>query len=357
MRLIAGVDSDPSSTVAAIADETGRVLGRATVPATHLAGETQDSSRRQAVILHSLDAARSAADIFEASPLDALVIGLTEYDEEVVRLFALDGIAERLAVMQHAEIAHAGAPGGKHGIVVLAGASSVALGTAPGLLEYVRVGGWGHLFGDEGSAFWIGREGIRSAMLATDRGEPSRLSDAALTFFNVPTLHALQHAYARGNIAELEIAAFARVTLDLASELPGRPGVMDREAYFVRTHTAHLLTELAMTVEARLPASSERRFSYAGKIFEDEGLRSKFACMLEMRRSAAQQRAYAEDFEEVSEPDRIKSMRSPPRAPHLIPLPPLGDSLDRAITLGRRLAAESPSETTWSGADILALAR
>ncbi len=143
MRLIAGVDSDPSSTVAAIADETGRVLGRATVPAGHLAGETQDPSGRQAVILHSLDAARSAAGIFDVPPFDALVIGLAGYDEEAARFFALDGIAERLAVMHHAEIVHAGALGGKHGIVVLAGAGTVALGTVPGLLEYVRVGGWG----------------------------------------------------------------------------------------------------------------------------------------------------------------------------------------------------------------------
>jgi N-acetylglucosamine kinase len=37
----------------------------------------------------------------------------------------------------------------------------------------VRVGGWGPIFGDEGSGFWIGREVIQAALRAHDAAEES----------------------------------------------------------------------------------------------------------------------------------------------------------------------------------------
>ena len=56
------------------------------------------------------------------------------------------------------ECSHAGALGGADGISLVAGTGSMTWGTWQG--RAVRCGGWGEVFGDEGSAYWIAREGL-----------------------------------------------------------------------------------------------------------------------------------------------------------------------------------------------------
>ncbi len=353
MRLIAGVDGGESSTVAAIADEAGQILGSASRQQDRVGG-APDSGRQEAAVLQAVAAARAAANIVDACPFEALVVGVPEYNEGVAPALAFNRIAKRVAVMQRAEIAHVGALGGKPGIVVFAGTGSVALGTAPGVSTFMRAGGWGNVFGDEGSEFWIGREAIRSAMSAADHGGPSRLHEAALSFFEVPTLRALQHAYAQNKVTPSQIAAFAHVTLNLASQINGLPGAMDGAAFHTRTHAAHHLTELAMVVDAKLPTSPERYFSYAGSLFTDKGLRDKFAWMLEMRRSAARERAHCAEQTAPSEHEYKGYGLSPARAPELAPIEPIGDPFEGAVILARHLARASTSRTSFTSADVLA---
>lgn len=73
-------------------------------------------------------------------------------------------------------IALEGALTGAAGVVIVSGTGSVVLGKAP-RKKAVRVGGWGPLFGDEGSAQWISREGLRLAAHASDEtGAPTSLT-------------------------------------------------------------------------------------------------------------------------------------------------------------------------------------
>jgi N-acetylglucosamine kinase-like BadF-type ATPase len=79
-----------------------------------------------------------------------------------------------------ATVAWLGAFLGGPGIIVSAGTGSVAVGgSSPDGL--VRVGGHGHLIGDEGSAYWIGRRALRAALAAAEQaGPPTALLDAVL---------------------------------------------------------------------------------------------------------------------------------------------------------------------------------
>jgi N-acetylglucosamine kinase-like BadF-type ATPase len=64
-------------------------------------------------------------------------------------------------VISDAEAAYHGALGERPGVLLLAGTGSIALGRdAQG--RWARAGGLGPLLGDEGSAFWIGREWLRA---------------------------------------------------------------------------------------------------------------------------------------------------------------------------------------------------
>jgi len=56
---------------------------------------------------------------------------------------------------------------GKPGAVVVAGTGSV--GYAYTGKDYLRVGGWGYIAGDQGSAYWIGRRALEYAIKSEDR--------------------------------------------------------------------------------------------------------------------------------------------------------------------------------------------
>ncbi len=75
----------------------------------------------------------------------------------------LRALARRVRVMSDAEAAYRGALGDRAGVVLLAGTGSIALGRDT-RGRWARAGGWGPLLGDEGSAFWIGREWLRATL-------------------------------------------------------------------------------------------------------------------------------------------------------------------------------------------------
>lgn len=123
-----------------------------------------------------------------------LVIGSggidTPQDAQALRDLVLRAAPELSAAETPIEIVHdtrlmLAAAGRDTGIVLIAGTGSVAWGRnddggqAGGARE-ARRGGWGHLLGDEGSGWWIGREAVRRALRRDDAAEPVDALDAAV---------------------------------------------------------------------------------------------------------------------------------------------------------------------------------
>lgn len=145
---------------------------------------------------------------------DAVVAGLAgamedrrHHDAVAAAISDITG-ARRIVVTGDLLTSHAGALGGAPGAVVAAGTGAVALAVdADG--RSARVDGWGHLLGDDGSGWWIGRAGLASALAHHDgRGGSAILAAAAETSFGplddlAGTVHSAQHPVER-------IAAFAR---------------------------------------------------------------------------------------------------------------------------------------------------
>lgn len=82
------------------------------------------------------------------------------------------------------------------GVGLVAGTGSVAVGRNRSG-EPVYIGGWGWLFGDEGSAPGLLREAVRASLGARDRGEPQDLlTDLLLRSFEVAEVTDLPEAMA-----------------------------------------------------------------------------------------------------------------------------------------------------------------
>lgn len=83
--------------------------------------------------------------------------------------------------------AWAGALSGEDGVIVIGGTGSVAYGRSKA--REVRKGGFGYLFGDEGSGFRIACDAVAATLREYDRTGPiTSLSIAVRSFFGVPNV-------------------------------------------------------------------------------------------------------------------------------------------------------------------------
>ncbi len=286
MKLYGGIDAGQSRTVAAIADETGRELGRGEAGPADEIGQDANSTRLRDALRAAFDKAAAAAQLPADAHCERIVAGISGYEGRVYGR-APELPCGELVFVHDAVIAHAGAFQGAAGVAVIAGTGSVAYG-ANGRGESVTVGGWGYLFGDEGSAFWFARRAIEDAIRDEDAGKKSPFAQALLNHFGSASLHALVRSFYAGEITRTTLA-----------ELAKEPG---GERY--AQQCAQALADLAVRTmaRARLPAGP-------------------LAFLGGMTKSAAMKAAIASAVEEA--------------APHAKLIEPAGDAVTGALFLAR----------------------
>lgn len=218
--LFLGVDGGQSSTLAVICDGEGRLLGSGHGgPSNHI-HEPGGMERLRSALHDSILGAWEQAGFSKAEMPRFASAGLGMTGSGAYVAETLDQIAayECKTVVHDSISAHAGALAGAPGVIVIAGTGSVALGVDAGG-KALRVGGWSHLMGDEGSGYAIGRQALSAAARMQDGRAPlSRLHAAVLAHFHAQTLwevHAQIHA---PGASRAEIAALARVAAACAQE-------------------------------------------------------------------------------------------------------------------------------------------
>ncbi len=107
------------------------------------------------------------------------------------------------------EVALAGASPDGVGIVTIAGSGSVVFGRNRSG-KILRVGGWGRLFSDEGSAYHIAKQAVRLIIRLYDSGKKGfPFAETVQRYFNVSGVPELSAAFASGRITGSELAGFA----------------------------------------------------------------------------------------------------------------------------------------------------
>lgn len=213
MRYVAGIDGGQSSTLAVVGDERGRILASGRAGPADEIGAGPESMRLHDALSAALDDARARAGLPEKTVFAAVVAGVSGYRGRVYGR-APELPAQRLVLTHDAPVAHAGALAGEPGVVVISGTGSVIYACdAHGKPQ--TLGGWGFLFGDEGSAFWIAREALALLMRAHDESDSGLAGEtrAACEFFDVGSLRELAHAFYHGAFGRDRLAAFAPTAL------------------------------------------------------------------------------------------------------------------------------------------------
>ncbi len=182
MEAILAIDGGATRTRCVAIDRSGRKLGEAENGASNHLQETEVAIRTRLaeVIERALGLANLRKD--EIVCVSAGLAGV-DYDgygaEPMMALFRGFGF-ERCLIHGDIVIAHAAALEMEPGIIVLAGTGSAILGIdASG--RSVKVGGWGPVYGNEGSAQRISEHALRAAARAYDGRGPSSALLEALT--------------------------------------------------------------------------------------------------------------------------------------------------------------------------------
>jgi glucosamine kinase len=221
VRLICGIDGGQTSTRCVLATTESELLGRGTGgPLIHLSAYGAHD-RFLASLGQALQEAWTAAGITQR-PLAAIVLGATGV---VAGSPEASAAAELLSALVQADVVHVcsdsmialqGAHAGRPGVIVITGTGTIAFGMDSSG-RTARAAGWGWLIGDEGSAFAIGRAGLRAACHAHDgTGPATSLSELVVQHFGIVNLHDVKRIISAPDFGAKGFAALAAVVSQAA---------------------------------------------------------------------------------------------------------------------------------------------
>ena len=200
-------------------------------------------------------------------------LGLPAHGENTALQAHLDSIVKETLPNQRYRCANdvvcgwAGALAGSNGIVVVAGTGSIAYG------EYAtrsaRVGGWGELFSDEGSAFWVAREALTIFSRMSDgRATKGPLYGLMREHFGVAAdLDVCATVYGPPALSRSELAALSHLVTQAA--LAG-----DRSALHLFERASQELAELVHATHdvLEIPPGVRVLASYCGGMLQADGM-------------------------------------------------------------------------------------
>ncbi|MEE8870101.1 MAG: BadF/BadG/BcrA/BcrD ATPase family protein [Acidipropionibacterium acidipropionici] len=237
-------------------------------------GETVSESQGRPVYTHGSLEPQLARIIDEAvadveAPELTVAVGSSGLSDEVSAEMVLSLVvspAVRGIILAHDSVtSYLGALGPEPGAVVAAGTGVVTL--AVGARKVARVDGWGYLFGDAGSGYWIGRRAIDSVLRAYDgRGPATDLTDRVLAEF--PDLSKL---YLEVQADPQKVSRVARYARDVA-ELAGS----DPVATAISHDAGRALSESVAAGLRRVSAEPDAPVARIGNVFLSEALRDAF---------------------------------------------------------------------------------
>jgi len=257
---VLGIDAGGTKTMCLLADEQGRVISEARGGGANLktAGELGVEK-----VLHTLmEEAIGERQIVPSVVCLGMAGADREADARTVRaIMRRIGYKARTLVVNDALIALVAGAGDGPGVAIVTGTGSIVYGRNAAN-RAARAGGWGHLLGDEGSGFWIGRKALVSVVRAADgRGPSTLLTPRVFAHLGIGSISDLVQLMYDRDVALPFVAALGQVVQAARDE-------GDEIASLILTKAADELTLAATSVVARLEMRPETfPFVLAGGIF------------------------------------------------------------------------------------------
>lgn len=257
---VLGIDVGATKTVCLLANEDARIVATAREQGANLQAVGELALEKA---LHSVMEQALAGQAEIPSAICLGIAGVDRADDEAIvrSLMERIGYKARILVVNDALIALQAALDEDPGVVIVAGTGSIAYGRN-GQGYAARAGGWGHVLGDEGSGYWIGRLVLRAAVRHADgRDTPTILTPLLLSHFGVKRAEELIQKVYQKDVGPAALAALARYAHQAHD-------AGDKVATAILTRAADELAAAAAAVTTRLQMTDDNfYFVLSGGMF------------------------------------------------------------------------------------------
>jgi N-acetylglucosamine kinase-like BadF-type ATPase len=273
-RVFLGVDGGGTKTAFALVTGDGELLATALAPSCYYLG--QSIGLVEEVLRNGVEAVCGTAGLRSGEITHAFVAlpGYGEVSRDIETLNEIPGRVlghQRYGCDNDMVAGWAGSLGAIDGVNVIGGTGSMAYGERDG--RGLRVGGWGELFDDEGSAYWIAIRGLNAfAKMSDGRLPAGPLRERLATHLGLAAdLDLVDVVLNRWHGDRAEVAALARVVTAAAADGDAACAAILREA-------GKALADLVKATIAGLgyAPGDVVPVSWSGGVFTCDGLRAAF---------------------------------------------------------------------------------
>lgn len=258
---VLGVDGGQTSTKCVLLTIDGYTLGVGSGGGLlHLAAEG-GVERLKTSLAEAISAAFAAAQL-PVQPVRAIGLGLTGIERADAPEAALVHAvlrelvcAEQVWLENDGVAALIGAHLGAAGAVIISGTGSILVGLRRDG-QIVRIGGWGWLVGDEGSAVWLGKAAVQAIFHAADGvGAPTLLTELLQNHFNVAEVRAIKRIVYAASFGARGFAALAPLVGQAATQSDDVAQSILTEGATALTHATQALYKAMDFAEQLLPVA------------------------------------------------------------------------------------------------------
>lgn len=265
MKYFLGIDGGGTRTTAAVSDETGKIILTVSGKSINFYSVGMDAARSN--LTQVIDYASQAFG--SEIPFAAAFIGCSalDGDADAETVTALCGGIINSEIIGMSSDVYAALKASDSNCVAICGTGSMAIGEKSDGSIAVK-GGWGHIVGDEGSAYSIALNALKICCIMHDNCQKTPLLKKAEAFFGVPDFReAIDKIYGDSSSKDV-IADFAKDVAELAaSGCETSKKIIDDEARAFAKTVIALLKEIGGTPKLMLYGGVFQHNTYFTEIF------------------------------------------------------------------------------------------
>lgn len=211
-----GIDGGGTRTTAVVTDEKGNIITKKTGRTINFYSVGNETARNNLSDLMNEITAETGITSFSSAFIGCSALDC-EADEETTDMLCKGVInAEKIKMHSDVYIALKSVKGAKFPCVAICGTGSIAAAEDNDGSIHVS-GGWGHILGDEGSAYAIAVNALKICCQMCDKGEKTPLLDSANEFFGTDDFRKAIDIIYSPDMTKDRLARFASV-LDESDE-------------------------------------------------------------------------------------------------------------------------------------------
>ena len=243
MKYYLGIDGGGTRTTAAVSDENGNIRFKAVGKSINFYSVGMEKARENLKNVIN-DIYKNIGEIeFESAFIGCSALDNEASNETITAL--CDGVirAKKIGMNSDVYVALASSGEDKCRIVAICGTGSIVKGIDENCNIKTK-GGWGHIFGDEGSAYSIAVNALKASAMLYDEGNITPLVKKAEEFFGVEDLRAaIDKIYSPETTKDI-LAGFSTKVGEIAEEDFVAKTVIVNEAHFFSKTVLALLNEM-----------------------------------------------------------------------------------------------------------------